>query len=344
MVVAGAGSVWSNSSQVYVGYSGVNNSLVISNGGKVIDNTADFAHEVTSFGNSALVTGAGSVWTNQNALFIGDTGPSNRLVIQNGGLVSDYWGLIGEEDTSTDNSVVVESGGVWRNQQVAVGDYGSRNSLLVNGGTVYATNLSVGYDSSECDNLVQLDSGEIDVTNSAKSAVLEVYRGTLVLNGGTLRVDHLIVTNECARFVHLGGTLIYKTLELNPAFDADGDGMPNGWEQAHGLDPLNPSDASADPDGDGICNLQECLAATNPTNAQSRFMITSVTPTNGDIRVSWKAVGGKSYVVQTNSGAEFSDASPVISMPGVSEGVTNYIDAGAAASGGMRLYRVRIVP
>ncbi|HIF91326.1 MAG TPA: hypothetical protein EYQ58_07365, partial [Candidatus Poseidoniales archaeon] len=32
---------------------------------------------------------------------------------------------------------------------------------------------------------------------------------------------------------------------LNPLGDEDGDGLSNGWEQEHGLDPLNGSDAPA---------------------------------------------------------------------------------------------------
>jgi len=51
--------------------------------------------------------------------------------------------------------------------------------------------------------------------------------------------------------------------------DSDGDGMPDSWEQLHGLDPQDPSDASADSDGDGYTNLQEYLAGTDPNNADS---------------------------------------------------------------------------
>ena len=46
--------------------------------------------------------------------------------------------------------------------------------------------------------------------------------------------------------------------------DSDGDGMPDGWEIAHGLDPHDPSDASEDPDSDGYTNLEEYLNGTDP--------------------------------------------------------------------------------
>ena len=50
---------------------------------------------------------------------------------------------------------------------------------------------------------------------------------------------------------------------LSPAGDADGDGMPNGYEIAHGLDPFQ-NDAAQDPDGDNLPNLQEFLHGTDP--------------------------------------------------------------------------------
>jgi Bacterial TSP3 repeat len=140
--------------------------------------------------------------------------------------------------------------------------------------------------------------------------------------------------------------LIYRNLQLTPEFDVDGDGIPNGWEQAHGLDPLDPDDAKADADGDGMSNWEEYMAGTNPTNAASLFTITSLALTNGHVRVSWSAVGGKSYVVQTNSvlGAGFADASSVINVPGTSQTVTNYLDPGLAANNRTRYYRVRLGP
>jgi hypothetical protein len=44
-----------------------------------------------------------------------------------------------------------------------------------------------------------------------------------------------------------------------PPLDTDQDGMPDDWELARGLNPSDPSDGSADPDGDGYTNLEDYL-------------------------------------------------------------------------------------
>lgn len=48
------------------------------------------------------------------------------------------------------------------------------------------------------------------------------------------------------------------------ASDTDGDGIPNTWELNHGLNPLDPSDASQDSDTDGLTNAQEYAYGTDP--------------------------------------------------------------------------------
>ncbi|NJL59627.1 MAG: hypothetical protein HC887_08265 [Desulfobacteraceae bacterium] len=52
------------------------------------------------------------------------------------------------------------------------------------------------------------------------------------------------------------------------AKDTDGDGVPDLWETAHGLNP-NVSDAGNDDDGDGLTNLQEYQRHTEPKNSDT---------------------------------------------------------------------------
>jgi hypothetical protein len=49
----------------------------------------------------------------------------------------------------------------------------------------------------------------------------------------------------------------------NPLGDADGDGLPDGWEAAQGFDSNSAADAQADADGDGLSNLLEFQLGTN---------------------------------------------------------------------------------
>jgi hypothetical protein len=136
---------------------------------------------------------------------------------------------------------------------------------------------------------------------------------------------------------------------LDPNRDDDGDGIPNGYEQAHGLDPLNAGDANLDPDGDGMSNLQEYLAGTDPNNSASAFRITSVVRTNNDVRITWMMGSSKTNALQWTAGAGdgsyqtngFANLFIVTNTVGT---VTNYLDVGGATNFPARYYRVRLVP
>jgi hypothetical protein len=57
--------------------------------------------------------------------------------------------------------------------------------------------------------------------------------------------------------------------------DTDGNGLPDWWELKY-FSVLTGTDPNADPDHDGVSNLNEYLAGTNPTNTASYFHIVSM--------------------------------------------------------------------
>jgi len=59
---------------------------------------------------------------------------------------------------------------------------------------------------------------------------------------------------------------------LVPAItDNDSDGMPDAWEIANRLDPLDPKDADQDADSDGLTNLQEFTKGSDPGDPCSLY-------------------------------------------------------------------------
>lgn len=50
--------------------------------------------------------------------------------------------------------------------------------------------------------------------------------------------------------------------------DSDGDGMPDDWEKAHGLNPDDPADATADLNGDGYTNIEDFINGLDPRAAK----------------------------------------------------------------------------
>jgi hypothetical protein len=89
--------------------------------------------------------------------------------------------------------------------------------------------------------------------------------------------------------------------QINPLLDSDGDGIPDVWEIAYGLDPFDPTDAYQDPDHDGMTNLQEYLAGTAPNDSTSVFRLVAVSmvPTGSNtLDLGFMAEANRSYSIE----------------------------------------------
>jgi hypothetical protein len=116
-----------------------------------------------------------------------------------------------------------------------------------------------------------LNWGEVNQTDfilPVDGAAEQGYCGDILVNG-TLNGAYRITFNEL--------TSVYR-LEFVPPPDADGDGLPDAWENQYGLNPNDATDAGGNPDGDAYTNLQEFQNGTDPrTYNAPRSGFTSLT-------------------------------------------------------------------
>ncbi|HUJ08458.1 MAG TPA: hypothetical protein VL171_00385 [Verrucomicrobiae bacterium] len=139
VVVSGMNSVWYCIGDLYPGYNGPANRMIVTNGGAVFDDNS----EVVSDHNTILVTDAGSVWSNRFSLNMGGVGGS--LTITNGGAVYNEYGTVGTF-YSNNVAVVTGTGSIWSSTtNLYVGDFGSSNVLIIrDGGIVFDSLAYIG--------------------------------------------------------------------------------------------------------------------------------------------------------------------------------------------------------
>ena len=132
-------------------------------------------------------------------------------------------------------------------------------------------------------------------------------------------------------WLNLGDATHYtRTKALAPAPDTDGDGIADAWElvRTGTAASLTKLTATGDFDGDGMSDLAEYLAETNPFDPNERLKITTfsrtlTSPVDQDITLKWTANPARCYRIETRDnltsgtwldvGFTFSGGGPIIS-------------------------------
>jgi autotransporter-associated beta strand protein len=122
------------------------------------------------------------------------------------------------------------------------------------------------------------------VTNGVPSRPVYVIAeyGTLV---GSFAVTNGLPAGYYIDYAYNSG----KTVAVvSAAADSDGDGIPNGWEIARGLNPYNSGDANIDTDTDKLTSRQEYWSGTDPQDSNSFFRIDSLSFEGSNLVLRWR--------------------------------------------------------
>jgi hypothetical protein len=318
----------------YVGYDNAG-TMTIAGGSLSILSGLTVGHRGSPMSTGAVwITGGQLTMVNQPAI-IGNSGVG-QMTISNGtvtaadmvvGFSSNPGTLTLAGGTLTVNGIVLPNP---NSQFIFSGGCLNANAITnANGQTLTAGNGAVPATWNLLGGITSLGNG------------LQVSANVTVLGFGTITgavVNYGIIAP-------VGGTLNFQDFVTNYGLIITNGANFLGGFVNHGMF----LDAAGDADGDGMNNLSEVLAGTNPTNSASVFHIMAVTRAGNDVLVNWSTVGGKRYVVQVSTGAganyssTFTTLSPVIAVPGTGESSTNYLDAGGATNSPSRYYRVRLV-
>jgi subtilisin family serine protease len=132
-----------------------------------------------------------------------------------------------------------------------------------------------------------------------------------------------------------------RRLNLQRMVDTDSNGLPDWWELEY-FGHLTGTDPNADPDHDGMSNLAEWVAGTNPTNAASCLQLTVLSATNSNaVVLGWPSVAGKTYWLERSTNL-LTGFNSIVSTNIAATAPTNTQTDTAVLPGNARFYRVGV--
>jgi hypothetical protein len=122
--------------------------------------------------------------------------------------------------------------------------------------------------------------------------------------------------------------------------DDDNDGMPDAWEAANGLNPLSAGDAGQDADGDGMTNLEEYVAGTNPRDGESKLETRNLKLEGGEFQLSFLTATGRLYGVVGRG--EMTGTSPWAVITNGMPGTGGYLAVRDPMLAAQKFYRILV--
>ena len=110
--------------------------------------------------------------------------------------------------------------------------------------------------------------------------------------------------------------------------------MSDVWESLFHAQGLTPG---GDADGDGVTNLQESLAGTDPFNPNSKLRVTKVDAAGGNVTLHWPSVLGKRYQVYSST-----NLTSWVAVGSVLVGTGNELTATVAKGSSPNFFRVNV--
>lgn len=226
----GGGGV--NADDATLSNSTISGNLALGNGGGLYLSGSSSLHNVTIFGNTSGVDRGGGLYQRSGDLVV-----ANTLLAENAGndcFRSAGTPLANGNNLDTDGSCIGVFGANFTTGAAHLGP------LVDNGGPTPTHILLAGSSA--------IDAGDNAICAAAPVAALDqrgVARPIDAEDNGSVVCD-------------IGAV----ELTTDETIDTDGDGIPDNYENANGLNPADPSDAGEDPDNDGLTNLEEFQAGT----------------------------------------------------------------------------------
>lgn len=197
-------------------------------------------------------------------------------------------------------------------------------------------------------NSIVLLNGSTITVDFSDAAGAGVYPGTSNLNANPLFLnstlhDYRLAAGSPAIGTGTNGSTMGAIFPVGSYLvDTDGDTLPDTWEQTYGLDFNSPTDAPLDTDQDGLSNLQEFWAGTNPADAASGLrIIAAPLPGQDALLLSFEAMSNRNYEVESRIYPDVGDWVILLNVPAA---LTNRIiqTTNATHNGDARFYRLRL--